>query len=54
MTPEDRQRIADAIRFYIDRVAWASNDPERAEYERIMRDIENAERAEIYNRKHAS
>jgi hypothetical protein len=46
MKTEDRERIAIAIRFYIERVAWSSGDTERAEYERIMRDIENAERAE--------
>lgn len=37
---EDRQRIADAVRFYVERCAWSSGDmAERAQFERIAATI---------------
>lgn len=36
----DIARVADAVRFYNERVAWSSGDTERVEFERILAELQ--------------
>lgn len=35
----DRERLATAVAFYLDRCTWASEDDEKAEFERLLADL---------------
>lgn len=37
----DSELIADALRFYLDRAKFATDDPERARYEDLLRQHES-------------
>lgn len=41
-TVNDRERVADALRFYLERVNWASHDEERGEYKRLLAEYDDA------------
>lgn len=40
VTGEDKERVKAALAFYIDRCNWAAEPEEKAEYERLLGELE--------------
>jgi len=54
LNPSDRERAATALRFYVERVSWSPGDTERAEFARLLAELEappaTRETAETFHR----